>query len=56
VNSETLLKTVREQLRKQQKNKQFTEESLKEYVETRFKQAKTIRREIYPGKAMGTDG
>jgi len=47
VNSETLLKTVKEQLRKQEKNKQFTEESLMEYVGTRFKQAKTIRREIY---------
>jgi DNA-binding NtrC family response regulator len=47
VNSETLLRTVREHLRKQEKSKNFTEQSLKEYVETRFKEARTIRRELY---------
>jgi YesN/AraC family two-component response regulator len=50
VNSETLLRTVKEHLGKQQKNRHFTEESLREYMEARFKQASAMRLGIYPEK------
>jgi len=46
MSTEKLLKTVREQVMKQDKQKGLTEEKLKEYVASRFKQARTIRREI----------
>jgi DNA-binding NtrC family response regulator len=46
MSTEKLLKTVREQLMKQNDEKHLTEEKVKEYVASRFKQARTIRREI----------
>jgi len=46
MSTEKLLKTVREQLMKQNREKGLTEDKLKEYVASRFKQARTIRREI----------
>jgi len=45
MSTEKLLKTVTEQLLKQGEEKGLTEEKLKEYVASRFKQARTIRRE-----------
>ena len=46
VSTEKLLKKVSELLERQVKEKAFTEERLKEYVETRFKEGRTIRREV----------
>jgi DNA-binding NtrC family response regulator len=44
-NVDQLLKTVAELLRRQAKEKTFTESQLKAYVETRLKEGRTIRRE-----------
>ena len=46
VSTERLLKKVAELLERQAKEKTFTEERLKQYVETRFKEGRTIRREV----------
>ena len=46
VNTAQLLKTVQQLLERQAKENQFTEEKLKQYVETRFKKGRTIRREL----------
>jgi DNA-binding response OmpR family regulator len=45
VNTEQLLKTIRELLKKQRKEKEFTEQRVVQYVNTRFKLGRTIRRE-----------
>jgi DNA-binding NtrC family response regulator len=45
VNTERLLKIVSQLLERQAKEKTFTEEQLKRYVETRFKEGRTIRSE-----------
>jgi DNA-binding response OmpR family regulator len=46
VSTEKLLKKVAELLHRQAKEKTFTEERLKQYVETRYKEGRTIRREV----------
>lgn len=46
MSTEKLLKMVRDHLAKQEKEKDLTEDKLKDYVASRFKQARTIRREI----------
>jgi two-component system response regulator GlrR len=46
VSTEKLLRKVAELLQRQAKEKTFTEDRLKEYVETRFKEGRTIRREV----------
>ena len=46
VSTEKLLRKVAELLERQTKEKTFTEERLKQYVETRFKEGRTIRREV----------
>jgi DNA-binding response OmpR family regulator len=46
VSTEKLLRKVAELLQRQAKEKTFTEERLKDYVETRFKEGRTIRREV----------
>jgi len=46
VSTEKLLRKVAELLQRQAKEKAFTEERLKEYVETRFREGRTIRREV----------
>jgi DNA-binding NtrC family response regulator len=45
VSTEQLLKTVRELLKKQRKEQDFTEQRVVQYVNTRFKLGRTIRRE-----------
>jgi DNA-binding NtrC family response regulator len=56
VNSDTLLETVAEHLQKQRENKSFTEEKVKEFVETRFKEARAARHEPYQGEVVSTHG
>lgn len=46
MSTEKLLKTVKERLLKQDNERALTEEKLQQYVASRFKQARTIRREI----------
>ena len=46
MSTEKLLNTVKEQLLKQDRERVLTEEKLKDYVASKFKQARTIRREI----------
>jgi len=46
MSTQKLLDVVKEQLLKQERERGLTEEKLKEYVASRFKQARTIRREI----------
>ena len=46
VNTAQLLKTVAQLLELQAKENTFTEEKLKDFVETRFKKGRTIRREM----------
>jgi len=46
VSTEKLLRKVAELLERQTKEKTFTEERLRQYVETRFKEGRTIRREV----------
>jgi DNA-binding NtrC family response regulator len=48
VNTEQLLKTIRELLKKQRKEQEFTEQKVVQYVNTRFKLGRTIRRENEP--------
>jgi YesN/AraC family two-component response regulator len=48
VSTEQLLKTVRELLKKQRKEQEFTEQRVVQYVNTRFKLGRTIRRENAP--------
>jgi DNA-binding response OmpR family regulator len=48
VSTEQLLKTVRELLKKQRKEQEFTEQRVVQYVNTRFKLGRTIRRENTP--------
>jgi DNA-binding NtrC family response regulator len=48
VSTEQLLKTVRELLKKQRKEQEFTEQRVVQYVNTRFKLGRTIRRENVP--------
>jgi DNA-binding NtrC family response regulator len=45
VSTEQLLKTVRELLKKQRKEQDFTEQRVVQYVNSRFKLGRTIRRE-----------
>jgi DNA-binding NtrC family response regulator len=52
VSTEQLLKTVRELLKKQRKEQEFTEQKVVQYVNTRFKLGRTIRRENAP-KGIG---
>ena len=49
VKAETLLATVQELFKKQQAEKEFTEEQLKAYMASRFKEAKANRRETFEG-------
>jgi two-component system response regulator PilR (NtrC family) len=46
VNAETLLATVQQLFEKQLKEREFTEESLRAYLSSRFKEAKANRRGI----------
>jgi two-component system response regulator PilR (NtrC family) len=46
INPENILKTVREQLSKQETEKEFTEDNVSKYITSRFKQAGVVRREI----------
>jgi YesN/AraC family two-component response regulator len=48
VNTEQLLKTIRELLKKQHKEQEFTEQRVVQYVNSRFKLGRTIRRENEP--------
>jgi DNA-binding NtrC family response regulator len=48
VNTEQLLKTIRELLKKQRKEQEFTEQRVVQYVNSRFKLGRTIRRENEP--------
>ena len=48
VNTERLLKTIKELLKKQHKEQEFTEQRVVQYVNSRFKLGRTIRRENEP--------
>jgi len=48
VNTEQLLRTIRELLKKQHKEQEFTEQRVVQYVNSRFKLGRTIRRENEP--------
>jgi DNA-binding NtrC family response regulator len=48
VETEQLLKTIRELLKKQRKEQEFTEQKVVQYVNSRFKLGRTIRRENEP--------
>jgi DNA-binding NtrC family response regulator len=45
VDTEQLLKTIRELLKKQRKEQEFTEQKVVQYINTRFKYGRTVRRE-----------
>jgi two-component system response regulator HydG len=43
ISPESILKTIREQLSKQETEKEFTEENVTKYMTSRFKQARAAR-------------